>query len=501
MRIYKTITVLVLTLTSVVSAAPDPTGLQAADPYGLTALHEGRAMRDSSSAVDWANSNGDARGIAPGETLVLAELEGPGVIRHIWNTINSQEYGASRNLVIRMYWDGEESPSVLSPLGDFFAVGHGMNIDVNSQPVRVTAEGLARNCYWPMPFEKSARITVTNEGLKPTIAFYWYVDWTQLPSLPENTPRFHAMYRQEYPCVPDRRYVVADIQGAGHYVGTVLNCRQHERGWMGEGDDFFFIDGEEEPSLKGTGTEDYFSDAWGFRENTGPYYGVRVYEGVEIQDRTSVYRWHLADLMPFKESLRLEIEHWGWWWIKDDEGKEIITAGERADDWSSVAFWYQTGIHKPYEPLPPAKDRHYYDWSKALEAETLREQAKVTVGSVDNWGRGGTSGGLYLHWGLDQVGQSLTLPVQVEEAGSYRVVMALLGFPYSGMFSFELDGVPLGRHLDLYHAAGSTREYALPATQLDVGDHTLVIRSVFKNIKSINYSFDLDAILLVPEGE
>lgn len=106
--------------------------------------------------------------------------------------------------------------------------------------------------------------TVTNEGRQPLSAFYYYVDWTRLPQLPEDTPYFHAMYRQEYPCVSGRRYLVADIRGRGHYGGTVLSCRQHERGWMGEGDDFFFVDGEEEPSLRGTGTEDYFCDAWGF---------------------------------------------------------------------------------------------------------------------------------------------------------------------------------------------------------------------------------------------
>jgi len=152
------------------------------DPYGLTSLQPGRGMRASSSAEDWANSNGDARPIQPGETLLLADLKGPGIIRHIWNTISSMEYSFSKLLVLKIYWDGEKEPSVNCPLGDFFGVGHGMSINFNSNPVRVSAEGVARNCYWPMPFNKSARVTITNEGKKPVTAFYYYVDWTQLPS-------------------------------------------------------------------------------------------------------------------------------------------------------------------------------------------------------------------------------------------------------------------------------------------------------------------------------
>lgn len=241
------------------------------DAVGLTQLRNGVGHRASSTAVEWKTSNADSRPIQPGETMTLAELEGPGMITHFWNTISSHEYANSRQMVLRFYWDGETEPSVLCPLGDFFAVGHGMNVNVDSWPVRVSAEGLSRNCYWPMPFAKSARVTITNEGHKPVIGLYWYVDWQKLDKLPENTPYFHAMYRQEYPCVQDEiwRYTVAEIEGRGHYVGTVLNCRQHERGWMGEGDDFFYIDGATDPQLKGTGTEDYFSDAWASAKGAG----------------------------------------------------------------------------------------------------------------------------------------------------------------------------------------------------------------------------------------
>ncbi|RKX47734.1 MAG: hypothetical protein DRP64_00210 [Verrucomicrobia bacterium] len=469
------------------------------DPYGLTTLQEGRGMRASSSAVDWANSNGDARGIQPGDTLVLADLEGPGIIRHIWNTVNCKEYSFSKLLVIKIYWDGEEDPSVNCPLGDFFGVGHGMNVNFDSNPVRVSADGVARNCYWPMPFEKSARVTITNEGKKPVEAFYYYVDWTKLPSLPENTPYFHAMYRQEYPCVAGSRYLIADIQGAGHYVGTVLNCRQHERGWMGEGDDFFFIDGEEEPSLRGTGTEDYFCDAWGFRESDGPFYGVNVYEGYEIQDRTTVYRWHIPDPVPFKKSLRLEMEHWGWWWVKDKDGKDIIDDGTRADDWSTVAYWYQIGPHRPYEKMPVGYDRLYYDWTHIVEAESLKGKASVDKGTIDQWGGTFASGHGYLHWSANEPGGTFEIPFMVEKPGEYSLVLAMFRQPHFGTFEFLIDGEKTGKTLNLHHPDLSAREYALDTGELKAGEHKLTVRNLDKHFKSIGYCFGLDGFLLVPK--
>ncbi len=470
------------------------------DPYGLMVLRDEVAKRVSSSAEDWANSNGDARGIAPGKTLVMADIEGPGVIRHIWNTVNSKEYGASRLLRVRMYWDGEEEPSVDCPLGDFFGMGHGVNANFESEIVRVSAEGLARNCYWAMPFKKSAKITVTNEGTKPAIAFYWYVDWAKLDSLPEDTPYFHAMYRQEYPCAQGSRYLIADIDGRGHYVGTLLNCRQHERGWMGEGDDFFFIDGEEEPSLKGTGTEDYFCDAWGFRESSGPYYGVNIYEGYEIQDRTSVYRWHLHDPVSFRKTMRLEMEHWGWWWKRDENGNYTneIDDGPRADDWSSVAFWYQLEPHKPYGEMPIGYERLHYDWTKIIEAETLIEKATATAGGVWQGGGSAYSEHANLIWDCKTEGQTLELPVSVDEDGIYSIVLSMIRQPYYGKFIFEVNGKRIGKVIDLFSADCSTREYALQNLKLDAGEHIVKVINVGKHFPATGYSFGLDGLLILP---
>lgn len=438
---------------------------------GLATLKPGRTMRASSSDPNWRTGNGDCRPVQPGETLVIADLEGPGVINHIWNTIAAGERGYSKLYVIRMYWDGEAHPSVEAPIGDFFVVGHGMDEPVNSLPVRVSSEGRARNCYWPMPFRKSARITVTNEGRQPLHCLFWYVDWQKLPSLPENTPYFHAMYRQEYPTVMGQNYQIVDIEGRGHYVGTVMNIRQHWPGWYGEGDDFFFIDGEAEPSLRGTGSEDYFCDAWGFREFDGPFYGVPVFGSFQPHDKITVYRWHIQDPVTFKKSLRVEIEHKGAEY--DEEGKLISGFGEREDDFASVAYWYQLEPHRPFPEMAPAYDRLYVDWGDMVEAETLLEGATVTAGDLGTQEGGQWSGGAQLFWQTREPDQTLEIPFELAEAGAYQLVLVATKSWDYGIYQPMLNGKPLGGPIDFYHDSVTTEEFYLTAGELDAGKHVL----------------------------
>jgi hypothetical protein len=254
-----------------------------------------------------------------------------------------------------MYWDDETSPSVECPFGDFFGVGHGMNVPLESIPVVVAGNGLARNCYWPMPFRKRARITITNEGKEFLPILYFIVDWDKVEALDEDVGYFHAQYRQAFPKPLGSRYVVADIEGRGHYVGTVFNVRQRVGRWFGEGDDFFFIDGETTPSLRGTGTEDYFGSAWGFEVFNGPYFGSPVYEGEPVGARITAYRWHIPDPIHFSNSLRFELEHMGN--VLTPSGEWLSRYADRPDDLSSVAFWYQVEPHKPWDPIPRGYDR------------------------------------------------------------------------------------------------------------------------------------------------
>ena len=311
-------------------------------------------MRASSSDPDWKNGNRDMRPIKAGQTLTVAELNGPGMIVHSWCRVSHADQNFSRLMTLRIYWDGEKNPSVECPIGDFFGVGHGLDRAFTSLPVRVTSDGRGRNCYWPMPFRKSARITVSNDSDRPCYAFFYYVDWQKRKSLPKDTAYFHAMYRQEFPCVMGQNYQIADIIGRGHYVGTVQSVYLVSPGSYGEGDDFFFIDGEKEPSLRGTGTEDYFCDGWGFREQSGPFYGAPLFEGFKTGDRSSAYRWHIPDPVVFRKSLRVEIEHIGGQVFPDGSHTGFI---ERDDLMSNVEYWYQTEPHKPWPAMPPTKDR------------------------------------------------------------------------------------------------------------------------------------------------
>ncbi len=460
---------------------------------GLAKLKPGTSERASSSDLNWVNGNGDARPIKPGGTLTIADLKGPGTITHIWNTIASSERGYSRLLVLRMYWDGEAKPSVECPIGDFFAMGHGVDVPLQSLPVCVTSDGRGRNCYWPMPFRKSAKITVTNEGRKPVDAFYYYVDWRKLPKLDKKEAYFHAMYRQEFPAVMGRNYLIAEMEGCGHYVGTVLNVRQLTASWWGEGDDFFFIDGAKTPQLRGTGSEDYLCDGWGLRKMSNPYYGCPLMEGYDPYALTTAYRWHIPDPVLFKKSLHVEIEHKGVTFNPDGSIKSGFE--ERPDDFSSVAYWYQTEPHKAFAEMPTGYARLYYDYATQIEAEGLIPNANVSAGPLQPQD-GAWSGGKQLFWTPAEKGQSLTLPFDVKDAGKHSVLLTLTySFDY-GIFQFELDGTPLGQPVDLYSATIVNREKLFGPLDLAAGAHTLTVRNVGKNAESKGFFFGLDGILI-----
>ena len=295
------------------------------------------------SSYDRTGGNSDRLTIEPGKTAVLAEIKGPAAIHHIWVTISAEPF-YGRKIILRMYWEGEKHPSVEAPIGDFFGVGHGLNRNFSSIPINCSSQGRARNCYWYMPFQKSARITVTNEGTMRVGAFYYYIDYRELLELPSDTPYFHAQYLQEMPCKPGENYLILDSAGRGHYVGCNLSILQRAMGWWGEGDDMIYVDGEEKPSLHGTGSEDYFSDAWGMREDENPFYGCPLQEpDFQVGAKATVYRFHIPDPIPFKKSIRVTIEHGH--------------ANNRSDFFSSVAYWYQSEPHKPFPPLPSVERR------------------------------------------------------------------------------------------------------------------------------------------------
>jgi hypothetical protein len=328
------LTILALGMTASPAGSQDALGK-------LGARQDYRSRRISS--YDRSGGNSDSAKIEPGSTLVLAEIKGPAAVHHIWTTVDGEPF-YGRKLILRAYWDGEESPSIEAPLGDFFGVGHGLDRNLSSLPIACSSEGRARNAYWYMPFRWSCRLTVTNEGSRPVDSFFFYIDYRELPDLDPEAPYFHAQYRQETPCEPGRNYVIMDAVGRGHYVGCSLSVLQRTMGWWGEGDDMIFVDGEETPSLHGTGSEDYFSDAWGMREGANLFYGCPLQEeDFQVGAKASVYRFHIPDPIPFRKSIKVTIEHGH--------------ANTGTDYYSSVGYWYQTEPHNPYPALPSVEKR------------------------------------------------------------------------------------------------------------------------------------------------
>lgn len=342
--------------------AENPTGEKGKG--GMAASHLGPSRKGSPCLHD----------IASGETVTLAEIEGPGVINHIWVTVADRTTDADcfvlRDLVLRMYWDDETEPSVESPLGDFFCCGFGRECIVNSLPMAVVpSRGM--NCYFQMPFRKKARITLENQHANPIPAFFYQVDYCLYEALPEDTAYFHARWRREKITRLQEDYVILDqVKGKGHYVGTYMALTTLERYWWGEGEIKFYLDGDEEyPTICGTGTEDYFGGSWSFAKQVDgrtveqnyctpylgyPYYSAHdeavhnFYHNDDCPPMRGFYRWHIQDPVCFEEDLRVTIQQIG-------VGHRVLF--ERQDDVASVAYWYQAEPHCAFPVLMKKEDR------------------------------------------------------------------------------------------------------------------------------------------------
>ena len=333
----------------------------------LSRLRNARRRRESS--YDRSGGNFDFVVVPPGGSHVLGELEGPGVIRHLWITALSDDPHLLRTASLRIWWDGAEHPSVDAPLGDFFGVGFGDTVNFASLPLSMMPQGgKGMNCFFPMPFRRGARVEVWNEGEVELKHLFYYVDWEQRPALEPDQAYFHACFNREDPCqgISDAgmsnwdfqmegknpggegNYLLLDFAGRGHYVGSVLSVHNlrvtDQNNWYGEGDDMIFLDGDAEPTLHGTGTEDYFNTAWGPREHfCGPYAGMTLPGGENYCGRISMYRFHVEDPVMFDSSIRVTIEHGH--------------ANRRSDDWSSVAYWYAERPGAPATPRLAVADR------------------------------------------------------------------------------------------------------------------------------------------------
>ncbi|MBT3270018.1 DUF2961 domain-containing protein [Candidatus Poribacteria bacterium] len=436
----------------------------------LTQPPTGRNRRISSNEQpNWNDGNFDMTWLTPGETLELPPLTGPGVINHIWMTSHAGGMSELNALSLRIYWDGREEPDVEVPLGDFFATGERPAV-VESMPVQVGPTG-SLTCYWRMPFAESARIVVTNDNAERSTGLYWIIDWVELDALPADTSYFCAKYRQEYPAVMGRDYLIADLTGRGQYVGTVMSFTLAQDGWFGEGDDFFYIDGETVPSLQGTGTEDYFNDAWGFRPRTSAWFGQPRWDGHRAGDSGVCYRWHVLDPVGFSESLKVTIEHKG-----NRADAEEAWYIERPDFVSSIAYWYQAGEPSRFAHLPAYPERRA-PWSVQHLVPTVRA-AEATAGSVEVQAVGFFGGRPSLQWRNQGAGDTLTLPFTVAEDGRYAVRLLAFTTPESGTVDIELDGEPAVTAASFHSDDFAEADLLLGTHALSAGDHLLTFRGV-----------------------
>lgn len=310
-----------------------------------------------------------------GETVVLADITGPGVIRHIWITVTDKTPAGPfvlRDLVLRAFWDDSPHPSVEVPLGDFFCNGFGERALVTSEPIVVAPTG-GMNSYFPMPFRTGARLELHSEHGGDLGHVFFQVDYTTGDDFDEWPGYFHAQWRRSNgtTALGEDHVILDGVQGSGTYVGTYVALTSLHRYWWGEGEVKFFVDGDTDlPTLCSTGLEDYAGGAWAFQDAlradpepraltfSAPYFGYPFASAVDttrasefttaMMPMHGLYRWHLPDPIFFGEDLRVTLQQIGTW----DHG-----LFERSDDIATTAYWYQSSVGSRFPELPRAADR------------------------------------------------------------------------------------------------------------------------------------------------
>jgi hypothetical protein len=450
-------------------------------------------------------SNWDNFRVAPGQRHVLLDEQGPGIITHIWLTFLGPEpqdwakQGSANHqeMLLRIYWDGSSRPAVEAPVGDFFASCFGERREVVSLPV-VVEGGDAYNCFWRMPFRKSARIEIVNQSDKPISLLYYNIDWLKVEKLPKSTPYFYAQYRQEYPVEHGKDYVVLETKGRGHYVGTVLAVRTRSPAWFGEGDEKIYIDGETNASIWGTGTEDYFLCAWGLKQTSTPYFGVPYFDqwGI-VGGHTSAYRWHLNDPIVFTKGIKVSFEHFGWLSPDENPQHKATSWNEREDDYSSVAFWYQLGESTFSARTPQARERKLPSLERVIAyARDCAEVEHHGMGEAHLQNLDFYEGPQVLYQPASAEGAWLEVPFEVKQQEPLRLLLNMTAAPDFGRYQAFVNGVRLGSPMDFYDAKVATREFHLLDFWPNPGRYTLRLECVGRNQLSSGFYLGIESVRL-----
>ena len=466
-----------------------------ANPHSGTARHEG--------SWDRTGGNGDARPVAPGQTITLLDYKGAGIIHRFWVTIAPRaEMHIHRQAILRMYWDGETTPSVECPIGDFFGVGFGEQKDYISLPLNEISGGY--NCYWPMPFHKSAKWTLENRSDNKIDAFYYNIDFTAHDSIPADVRHFHAQWRRENPTTPSRNYTILDTTGEGHVVGVALFMQARKPRDIGflEGDEMVYIDGEVRSNLRRT----RLTLSARHRRLSSPPAGIsttapiRAVSRLHHQGRDQRPRQRLSLVYRRRHAIH-----------QVDQGHDRARHEQRSRSrLLSVCYFYACGNVKPAPPLPAdAKDllplpphvtKHF---PGVIEAESLRDKASVTGGqlAIQTMGSfpGDWSGEAQLFWINGKPGESLTIHLPVQNAGEYDVIAHFTKAPDYGVIRAQIGGGFMAGPIDLYDATvHPSGPISLGRAKLNAGDNPVTLTITGKNEKSTNTFIGIDAFELKP---
>jgi len=477
-------------------AADETAALAAADEILSNKRGEDpKGKRDGEAAVS------KSAAVGAGKAVAVARLDGPRAITAIRVKMpaaasKEEEIAALRELAIRISWDGEKTPSVWAPLGDFFGTAPGIN-KYKSLPLGMTDEGFYS--VWYMPFAKGAVVEIANDGAAERTVEVG-VTHAPLARPAGDLGRFHAKWHRDafLPPEPERKidWTMLKVQGRGRWCGVVLHVWNPRGGWWGEGDEKFFVDGEKFPSTIGTGSEDYFGYAW-----CNPALFQNAYHNQTISNgnkgHVSVNRWHVTDNVPFQKSFEADIEKY--------------YANARPTLYACTAYWYQApGDTDPYEPQPLSERVGYWTAPApsgvkgALDGEAMEILAKTggEAAPQDMTGfGGGWSNDSHLWWTRAKPGDKLDLALPVKDAGKYKLTARMTKARDYGIVQIYLDGQKLGDPIDLYNPeVVPTAVLNWGTHELTAGKHKLTLEITGANEKAVKaHMVGLDYVKLDKE--
>ncbi len=439
------------------------------------------------SSYDTTGGNNDRINIKSGQNAVIMDMDGPGVITRIWVTIDSRDPHFLRRIVFRMYWDNEPDPSVEVPVGDFFGTGFGYR-HYTSLYTGMSSGGYY--CFFPMPFNKHARIEVENGTGQEIYAFYYHIDVQKHEKPFEEMACFHALWNREIRTQPDRNYTVLEAEGRGHFVGLAMSMQGYDAG-LGflEGDEMVYVDGETFPSVYGTGTEDFFTSGWYFSNGTysAPVHGLIIKD--DSLSRIAAYRFMTGDAIPFRKSIRFTIEHGH--------------ANSEVSDYASTAYWYQEEPHKPFPELPDPALRiplRYQVPNGLVEAEALQvRDFRGSSGSVDMSVYGPEWSGMrQLEVGTQSPGDMFTLALGAGEEDSLNVDVYFTRGPEYGDVEVRYGGKTIGGWLGFSKECVPGGRIQLKGLRPAKGELPVSFRVRGKDTASAGYRVGLDGFRVEP---